>query len=397
MTKSKQDMLDEMKGFYGLIEGTVSSKTTKGFTLKITAVKSWRDSKAKAPETVRGKQLFITFGKQGPGQAVNPVQRDFILKRVKTGQNLGIAVHDNGDAGLSLLALSRSQHGLELWERKKNWPYNPVISWDEKEETIFCENGSLRVRPSHFGIIWFDIYSPADARWYFSKNNLDLTVMVGKKWNNTELDTIIPRVEVLAEGGEEARLRYNYIFPNGARFYVDVSMRKGEPEVFFRVHAKPGAKEIEGFQWNISNGQSEAVARLEFGEEKVLVRDLPLPFPGARVEVQKVLWYRNLKDVVFRFSGDETREPDPNNPWWMGRVLGLKQEATWGSPMRAGDWFALEARDQPWQPHWKVPKTIPWIEGLWFIRKPFLEGDSLTYRINNYQDFLKVGSTKDME
>jgi hypothetical protein len=104
--------------------------------------------------------------------------------------------------------------------------------------------------------------------------------------------------------------------------------------------------------------------------------------------------FRNLKDLVFKFSGDETQGADPNNPFWMGRVLGLKQEVTWGKPMREKDDFAFEARDQPWQPDWKVPRTIPWFEGLHFVRKPFLEGDVLTYRIANYTKLRKGVSTK---
>jgi hypothetical protein len=39
MTKPERPMPDEMKGFYGLIEGNVYSGSTKGFMLKATAVK----------------------------------------------------------------------------------------------------------------------------------------------------------------------------------------------------------------------------------------------------------------------------------------------------------------------------------------------------------------------
>jgi hypothetical protein len=68
----------------------------------------------------------------------------------------------------------------------------------------------------------------------------------------------------------------------------------------------------------------------------------------------------------------------------MTRVLGLKQHVTWGKPMRAQDRFAFEARDQPWQRDWGVPKARPWIEGLWFVRNgEFPEGDELTFGIDN--------------
>jgi len=395
MTKPKQQIPDAMKGFYGLIEGKIHSGTTKGFTLIVTAVKPWRDSKAKGAETAKGKPLFIAFRKQKPAKKVRkiarsyPVDRYFISRRVRAGQKLEIAVHDNGDGELNILALSRSQQRLPSRGRGKGWPYHPVAYTSAQDQTVFCENGILRVRPSHYGIIWFDFYHPTEKKWYYQKNNMNLMTMVGRKWNNTEGDKIIPRVEVLSDGGEELELRYRFSFPNGSECYADLSMRKGKAEVTFTVHAKPGSKKIDGFQWHITNGQSEAVARLEFDKDNILARDLPRPFPGARLKVQKVGRYRNLKDLVFRFSGDETSRPDPNNPFWMGRVLGLKQEAVWGKPMRGKDSFCFEARDQPWQPDWRVPGTIPWFEGLWFIRHPFLEGDSLTYRIGNYQDILR--------
>jgi hypothetical protein len=58
--------------------------------------------------------------------------------------------------------------------------------------------------------------------------------------------------------------------------------------------------------------------------------------------------------------------------------------------------FAFEARDEPWQPKWKVPKVTPWIEGLWFVRNntlfgrdsAFVDGDELIYGITNVKDYL---------
>jgi len=384
----KQLIPEEMKGFYGLIEGNVYSGSKTGFMLKATAVKPWRGGTAKGPKAAVGKRLFIAFRKLATDKKSYPLQRYYILRRVRTGQKLKLAVHDNGEGNLGIAALSRSQQRLPGGGGKR-WPYNPVAYLSERDQTVICENGMLRVRPSHYGIIWFDFYHPAEKRWYIQKNNMNLMTMAGRKWNNTEGHVVIPSVEVLSEGGEELKVRYHFTFPNGSKCYTDLSMRKGEAEATFSVHAEADSKEIGGYQWHITNGQSEAVARLEFDKEKILAKDLPLPFPGTRLKVQKVQRYRNLKELVFTFSGDETARPDPKNPFWMGRVLGLKQQVTWGKPMRGKDSFGFEARDQPWQPTWRVPKTIPWFEGLWFIRHPFLEGDSLTYRIDNYKDLAR--------
>ena len=70
---------------------------------------------------------------------------------------------------------------------------------------------------------------------------------------------------------------------------------------------------------------------------------------------------------------------------WMSRVLGLEQHVTWTKPLRAQDRFAFEARDRPWQPDWGIPKTRPWIEGLWVVRRGgMLEGDELIYRVEDF-------------
>ena len=409
-TKPKQGMPDGMVGFYGLIEGKVLLRATKGVTLLATSVEPWRESTAKAPQAVRGKRIFIAFTRQGPKQTTSPVQLRFIRK-VRPGSKLKIAVSDNG-GGLCLLALSRTQQGLKetnpwsgLWSGRmpgrtrkptrvvRTAISNPVVYYDTREQTVFCGNGLMRVRPSHYGIIWFDYHHPGEKKWYVNKNNLNLMTLAGGKWNNTEGDVIIPRVEILSEGGTELQLRYHYAFPNGARMHMDLSLKKGKAEAAFSVHSKSDSKPIAGFQWHITNGQSEAVAQLEFDKTKLLAKDFKLPLPGKRLKVQKMQRFRNIKELVFKFSGKATSRPDPNNPFWMGRVLGLKQEVIWGKPMRDKDDFAYEARDQPWQPDWKVPKTIPWFEGLHFVRKPFLEGDSLTYRMNNYKGIARGRTT----
>jgi hypothetical protein len=158
-------------------------------------------------------------------------------------------------------------------------------------------------------------------------------------------------------------------------------MRKGQSEVTFTVHSVSGSPSIAGWQWHITNGQSEAVGTLEFDGKKFVAKDFPLPLPGGRHKMQTVKSFRNLTDLTFKFSGAQTKKGDPKNPFWMGRILGIKQEVVWGKPMRGGDCFNFELRDQPWQPGWQVPSTIPWFEGMLFVRKPFLEGDTLTYRM----------------
>lgn len=272
---------------------------------------------------------------------------------------------------------------------KRNWP-EPIWYQDRQDDTIACHNGILRIRPTKIGIIWFDFYHPSEERWYVNKNNLNLMTLVpGSPWQNTELDHVQPTVEVISESANKLVMRYHFSFPNGARIYTDLSLQRGSPSVTFELHQEADSADITGYQWHVTFGQAEAVDRLHFDGNSIFAKDLSLPLPGGRVEVQHHKFIRDLKSLEFRFSGKATRQADANNPAWMTRVLGLKQRVTWGSPMRAQDHFAYEARDVPWQPDWKVPKTVPWIEGLWFIRNgTLIEGDRLTYSIDNLADYM---------
>jgi hypothetical protein len=271
----------------------------------------------------------------------------------------------------------------------QRWP-QPIWYRDRNDDTMSCHNGILRIRPSKVGIIWFDFYHPGEGRWYVNKNNLNLMTLVpGSPWQNTELDHVQPTVEVISESADELVMRYHFSFPNGARIYTDLSLRRGSPSVTFELHQEAESARITGYQWHVTFGQAEAVDRLDFDGNSVMAKDLTLPLPGGRVEVQYHKFIRDLVDLEFRLSGKATQQADPNNPWWMTRVLGLKQRVTWGKPMRPQDHFAFEARDVPWQPDWGVPKTVPWIEGLWFIRNDTLiEGDRLTYSIDNLEDYV---------
>ena len=271
---------------------------------------------------------------------------------------------------------------------KTEWPYNPICHFNG-----ICENGIWRIRPTKIGIIWFDFHEMKEDNWYINKNNINLCVKVrgSDEWQDTELNRVEPLVEVISEGSEELRLKCHYVFPNGAKICMNVTMEKGSPYIKFSIGKEIGSKVVTGFQWHITFGQAEAVSRLSFNRNKynIFAENLQRPFPGGRLKVQHVEWYSNLKDQNFYFSGKETQQPDPNNPVWMSRVLGLKQHVYWKTKMRFQDTFAFEARDQPWQPGWKVPKVTPWIEGLWFVRNSALvDGDELIYGITNVKDYL---------
>jgi len=243
----------------------------------------------------------------------------------------------------------------------------------------------LRVRATRHGISWFDVFHPGEGQWYLAKNNLNLVTQVDGKWENSEIEQILPVVRVVAESPGQLTLRYHYAFPNGARIYTDMTMRRGEPSIRYRLHQDEGSASIDGFQWHLSFGQAEAVSSLNWQGRRVVASELPRPFPGGSREVQYMEWFDSIDELDFHFRGEETQGPDSSNPWWMSRVLGLEQRATWTKALRPGDRFAFEARDRPWQSNWDIPSTRPWIEGLWLIRQGgLLEGDELIYRIENF-------------
>jgi len=253
-----------------------------------------------------------------------------------------------------------------------------------KSPGTWIDNGMLRVRADDNGIMWFDVFHPEDRKWYVNKNNLNLSVIVDGKQENTELARVQPEIEVREQTDASLQARYRYAFENGARVSLDMFIEKGNPELRFVAHQSEGSKKIDAFMWHITFGQAEAVQKLRWRGKEVDAAKLDRPFPGGRLKVQHVSWFDDVPSLDFRFWGDETAEPDPNNPRWMSRVLGLRQRAIWTEPLRREDKFAFEARDQPWQKSWGMPEVTPWIEGLWVVRKgDFLEGDTLIFRIED--------------
>lgn len=257
------------------------------------------------------------------------------------------------------------------------------------EDMIACDNGILRVRTTPIGITWIDFYHPGDRRWFVNKNNLNHRILVeGEGWQGTELDDVTQFAEIISQTPDEVVARLHYAFPHGARTYLDVTLQTGNPSIRFEIHQDEGSVEIGGLFWVSTFGQGEAVSELNFDGNTILAAELPTPFPGGSLQAQHTQWFDGLADLNFFFSGDATDAPDPANPPWMSRVLGLEQHIFWGVPMREQDKFGIEARDVPWQPTWDIPEAIPWIEGLWFVRAgSLIEGDWLTYGIDNLNDY----------
>jgi len=265
----------------------------------------------------------------------------------------------------------------------------PSCAPGKTEGTLWCDNGIIRVRTSAAGITWFDVYHPREARWFVSKNNLNHNVLVdGAGWQSSEIHDVTQKGEIVSQTNDTVVAQHHFDFPHGAKIYATMTLAAGSSYAQFELHRKEGSAPISGFQWHITFGQAEAVSSLQFDGRRFSAGGLPAPLKGGPLQVQHQRWFNNLKDLNFHFSGEATSAPDPANPAWMTRVLGLKQHVIWQTPMRDQDLFAFEARDVPWQPHWGTPATTPWFEGLWFVRQDtMIEGDTLLYGFDNPEDY----------
>jgi hypothetical protein len=265
----------------------------------------------------------------------------------------------------------------------------PTCQVDTEEGTVWCQNGIIQVRTTVEGITWFDVFHAGEQQWYVNKNNIQWSTRVpGGDWLNSELTDVEQSAEVLSATDAEIVARLHVVFSHGARIYLDMTMEAGSSIARFELHSDTDSEVIDGLQWHVTFGQAEAVQGLDFDGNSIDVKDLETPFSGDSLQAQHVEWFNDLEDLNFVFSGDETEEPDPANPSWMTRVLGLQQHITWHVPMGDQDLFAFEARDRPWKEAWEVPATIPWIEGLWFVRpEGLVEGDALSYGIDNMEDY----------
>ncbi len=256
---------------------------------------------------------------------------------------------------------------------------------------LVCDNGIWRVRATSGGILWFDFYHAREKRWYLNKNDLDfITVNKAGEMSNSELDAVPIKTELVASNSDSLQMNYEYDFTNGVKIRVELTLNKGDPLLHFKFYSQSGTAKIQTFIATLTDGQSEAVQELSFDQTVVRASSYQSPLPGKSLELQKMEYYPDLTNLEFHFHGPTSEKKDPNNPWWMGRYLGLQQYLKIDRPLRQifGDRLGVEIRDVPWQPDWKLPAIRPWIEGIWLERNDkFIEGDSLTYGITNYGDY----------
>lgn len=256
---------------------------------------------------------------------------------------------------------------------------------------LVCDNGIWRVRATSGGIMWFDFYHAREKKWYLNKNDLDfITVNKAGKMSNSELDAVPIKTELVSSNSDSLKINYEYDFTNGVEIRVELTLNTSDPLLHFKFYSQPGTAKIQTFIATLTDGQSEAVQELSFDQTVLRAASYSSPLPGKALELQKMEYYPDLANLEFHFHGPTSTAKDPNNPWWMGRYLSLRQYLKIDRPLRKifGDRLGVEIRDVPWQPDWKLPAVRPWIEGIWLERHDkFIEGDSLTYGIMNYGDY----------
>lgn len=256
---------------------------------------------------------------------------------------------------------------------------------------LVCDNGIWRVRATSGGIMWFDFYHAREKKWYLNKNDLDfITVNKAGQMSNSELDAVPIKTELVSSNPDSLQMNYEYDYANGVKIRVELTLNKDDPLLHFQFYSQPGTAKIQTFIATLTDGQSEAVQELSFDQTVVRAPSYQSPLPGKSLELQKMEYYTDPANLEFNFHGPTSEKKDPNNPWWMGRYLGLRQYLKIDRPLRQifGDRLGVEIRDVPWQPNWKLPAVRPWIEGIWLERHDkFIEGDSLTYGITNYGDY----------
>lgn len=254
-----------------------------------------------------------------------------------------------------------------------------------------CDNGIWRVRGTSGGIMWFDFYHTREQKWYLNKNAIDfIATTADGVMGNSELDQVDIQTSLASQTEDSVQVNHLYVFKNNAKVRVEVTINKDDPLLHLRFYTEPDSAKITYFSWTVTNGMSEAVDTLAFDGKSFSASDYQMPLEGKSLELQHLEFFSDVKDLQFYFNGTEGAEKDPNNPWWMGRYLGLKQYIKAEKPLRKlfGDRVSFEVRDVPWQATWKIPEKRPWFEGIWLERRgKLLEGDGIDYGITNYPDY----------
>jgi len=110
--EEKPSLPDGLKGFSGMLEGTVISKEEKGFILEVHKILNlWKNNKANNPESAIDKELLINVQwEKGKDGTWHPVEAHLkFINSLKVGEEIKIEVINDEGERLHILELSKEQ------------------------------------------------------------------------------------------------------------------------------------------------------------------------------------------------------------------------------------------------------------------------------------------------
>jgi hypothetical protein len=256
--KVENPLPEAVRGFVGMVKGTVAAKNERGFDLKVTAVlKTWEGNKAPNPAALVGMTIKVTaMWSKGEGDKwrQNEVQLAFIRK-LEVGQELTVEIKNIEREVFAILELTKEQTELAKAGREEPRKEEPRKEEPRKEgesivgkKLVFSDRAAQAtfsgvVAGREGGNLKIKIAESADKRLPAGE-----TVTFFAQWEQVEGKWRVSR----AYGEVIERLRAGDKVEGGAFFdehprlaYITVTAR-GEGEKKPEEKKKPEPKKTEG-------------------------------------------------------------------------------------------------------------------------------------------------------
>ena len=225
------------------------------------------------------------------------------------------------------------------------------------------ENEFLKVVPSSSitGII--DLFYKTPNEDWKQYNNIVPIAKVGGVWGNAEIDKATISQNVVSQTDNETIVKYQFSpLPNGAHFYLLMTLTKGEQKVKFQAVLNDDSKPVEALALGNYYGLANTVRYIKINGTTYDALSFPKPNPDGNGQMGTFI---------------RLETPSDNNVTFWGENYD-KQYQHIDAPLSGQDEVVAEIRFTPWLQSQPAPGKN-WFETVHITRSPFTPSKSVWY------------------
>ncbi|OIP57638.1 MAG: hypothetical protein AUK12_03085 [Candidatus Levybacteria bacterium CG2_30_37_29] len=232
----------------------------------------------------------------------------------------------------------------------------------------YYENEYIRIipSPSITGII--DLFYKTSSGSWQQYNNIVPIARVGGVWGNAEIDGATIIQSIVSQTSTQTVAKYQFSrFPNGAHFYLLMTINNGEQKVKFQVVLNDDSSPVEALALGNYYGLVDLVRYIKINNMTYDALTYPKPNPDGYLTLGRFIGLEHPLDNKVTFWGDSE----------------VAQYQSVEAPLGDQDEIIAEIRFTPWLTTQPAPGKN-WFETVHITRSPFTSGKSVWYFGRNF-------------